>query len=65
MVKNPSANAEDMTLGLISCSGRSHKGGNGNPLQYFFLENAMDRGTWRATVHRVAKSRRQLKQLST
>ena len=30
--------------------------GNGNPLQYSCLVNAMDRGTWRATVHGVAKS---------
>ena len=30
--------------------------GNGNSLQYSFLENPMDRGAWRATVHRVSKS---------
>ena len=30
--------------------------GNGNPLQYSCLENPMDRGTWRATVHGVAES---------
>ena len=30
--------------------------GNGNPLQYSCLENPMDRGAWRATVHGVAKS---------
>ena len=29
---------------------------NGNPLQYSRLENSMDRGAWRATVHGVAKS---------
>ena len=29
---------------------------NGNPLQYSCLENLMDRGTWQATVHGVAKS---------
>ena len=34
--------------------------GNGNPLQYSCLENPMNRGAWRATVHRVAKSRTQL-----
>ena len=34
--------------------------GNGNPLQYSCLENPMDRGTWWATVHRVAKSRTRL-----
>ena len=32
------------------------KGMKGNPLQYSCLENSMDRGTWRATVHGVAKS---------
>ena len=37
---------------------------NGNPLQYFRLENPMDRGAWRAIVHRVAKSQTRLKQLS-
>ena len=30
------------------------------PLQYSYLENPMDRGAWRATVHRVAKSRTRL-----
>ena len=34
--------------------------GNGNPQQYFCLENSMDRGAWWAIVHRVAKSRMQL-----
>ena len=33
---------------------------NGNPLQYSFLENPMDRGAWQATVHCVAKSQIQL-----
>ena len=36
-------------------SGRSPGEGNGNPLQYSYLENPMDRGTWRATVHGVTK----------
>ena len=31
--------------------------GNGNPLQYFCLENSMDGGGWSATVHGVTKSR--------
>ena len=31
--------------------------GHGNPLQYSCLENPMDRGAWRATVHEVTKSR--------
>ena len=39
--------------GSISGSGRSPGGGRGNPLQYSFLENPMDRGAWYATVHRV------------
>ena len=43
--------------GSISGLGRSPGEGNGNPLQYSCLENPMDRGAWRATVHRVAKSR--------
>ena len=43
--------------GLIPGLGRSPGEGNGNPLQYSCLENSMDRGTWRATVHGVAKSR--------
>ena len=34
--------------------------GNGIPLQYFCLENPMDRGTWWAAVHGVAKSRTRL-----
>ena len=40
--------------------GRSPAEGNGNPLQYSCLENAMDSGAWRATVQRVAKSRTQI-----
>ena len=47
--------------GLIPRSGRSPRGGSGNPLQYSCLENPMDRGAWQATVHRVAKSWTQLK----
>ena len=53
MVKNPPANAG--ALGLIPGSGRSPGGGNGNLLQYFCLENPMDRGAWRATVNGGAK----------
>ena len=47
-------------LGSIPGSGRSPGEGYGNPLQYSCLENPMNRGAWRATVHRVAKSRTQL-----
>ena len=42
--------------GLIPGFGRSPGEGNGNQLQYSCLGNPMDRGTWRATVHRVAES---------
>ena len=47
--------------GLIPGSTRSPGEGNGNPLQYSCLENPMDGGAWRVTVHGVAKSRIQLK----
>ena len=46
--------------GLISGSGRSPGEGNGNPLQYSFLENAMERGAWWATVHGVTRVRHDL-----
>ena len=49
----------------IPGSGRSPGGGHGNPLQYSCLENLMDRGAWRTTVHRVSKSWTRLKRLST
>ena len=42
--------------GLISGLGRSLGVGNGNPLQCSCLENSMDRGAWRATVHGAAES---------
>ena len=42
-------------LGSIPRSGRSPGKGNGNPLQYSYLQTPMDRGAWRATVHEVAK----------
>ena len=44
-------------LGSIPGSGRSPGKGNGNPLQYYCLENPMDGGAWWATVYGVAKSR--------
>ena len=57
MVKNPPANSRDIKdSGSIPESGRSPGEGHGNPLQYSCLENSMDRGAWRATVHSVAKS---------
>ena len=42
-------------LGLVPGLGRSLGEGNGNSLQYSCLENPMDRGAWRATVHGVSK----------
>ena len=54
MVKNLPANAGD--TGSIPGSGRSHGEGNGNSLQYSCLQNPMDRGAGRATVHGVAES---------
>ena len=54
VVKNPSANAGDS--GSIPGLGRFPGGGHGNPLQYSCLENPMDRGAWRATVHGVTES---------
>ena len=57
MVKNPPANAGDIRdAGLIPGSGRSPGGGHDKPLQYSCLENPMDRGAWRAAVHRVTQS---------
>ena len=42
-------------MGLIPGLGRSPGEGNSNPLQYYCLDNPMDRGAWWATVHRVAE----------
>ena len=55
VVKNLPANTGDKAL-VQSLLGRSPGGGNGNALQYFCLENPMDKGAWQTTVHRVAKS---------
>ena len=55
LVKNPPA-----MLGSIPGSGRFSREGHGNPLQYSCLENPMDRGAWRATVHGVTKSQTRL-----
>ena len=57
MGKESACNAGDIgDVGLIPGLGRAPGEGNGNPLQYSCLENPMDRGDWRATVQRVAKS---------
>ena len=47
-------------VGSIPGGGRAPGGGNGNPLQYSYLGNPMDRGAWWATVLGVAKSQTQL-----
>ena len=52
-VRNLPAKAGDTCL--TSGSGRSPGEGNGNPLQYSCLGNPMDRGDWKATVHKVVR----------
>ena len=44
-----------MNIWILSGLGRSSGEGNGNPLQYYRLENPTDRGAWRATVHGIAR----------
>ena len=61
--KESAYNAGD--TGSIPVSGRSPGGGHGNLLQYFCLENPVDRGTWWVTVNKVAKSQTGPKLLST
>ena len=61
--KESACNAGD--VGSIPGSQRSPGGGHGNPLQYSWLENPLDRGAWRDAVHRVAQSRTQLKRLNS
>ena len=57
VIKSPPATEGDVRdMGLIPGSGRFPGRGHGNPIQYSCLENAMDRGAWRATVHSVAES---------
>ena len=61
VVKNSPTNAGDTeVVGSVPGWGRSPGEGNGNPLQYSCLGNAMDRGAWRATVHGVTKIRAHL-----
>ena len=62
MIENLPANLRDP--GFLSGSGRSPGGKHGNPLQYSCLENPMDKGAWRVTVHSITKSCTQLKRLS-
>ena len=55
-IKNLLANTGDIReAGSIPGSGRSSGGGHGNPLQYFCLENPMDRGAWQAAAHGVTE----------
>ena len=56
--KESACNKED--LGLTPGSGRSPGEGNGYPLQYSCLENSMDRGASRATIHGITKGRTRL-----
>ena len=61
VVKNLPANAGDTgDTGLIPGLGRSPEEGNVNPPQYSCLGNSKDRGTWRATVHGIARSQTRL-----
>ena len=62
VVKNLPASEGD--TGPIPGLGRSPGESNGSPFQYSCLENFMDRGAWRATVHGVAKSRETTEQLN-
>ena len=60
VVKKPLARARDIRdVSSTPDSGRSPGGGHGNPLQYSFLENPVDRGAWWATVYRVTKNQTQ------
>ena len=57
MVKNlPADTGHIRDAGSIPGLGRSPGGGHGHPLQYFCLENPMDRAAWQATVRGVTKS---------
>ena len=62
MVKNPPAMHETQVQSL-GWEDNLEKG-NGNPLQYSFLENPMNREAWQATVHRIAQSWIRLKRFS-
>ena len=57
--KESARNARD--LGSIPGLQRSPGKGNGNPFQYSYLDNSMDRGAWQAIVHGVAKSQARLR----
>ena len=62
IVKNLAASAGDESnTGSIPGSGRASGEGNGNPLQYSYLENPRDREAWWASVHGIAKTWTQVK----
>ena len=46
------------------CIGKIPGGGNGDLLQYSYLDNPMDRGTWQVTVHKVTKKRKLVRKSS-
>ena len=57
VVKTPPADSGDTKdMGSVPGSGRSPEVGHGNPVQYYCLENAMDRGAWKVIVHGVTKN---------
>ena len=65
VVKNLSPTQATQDVGSIPGSGRSPGIGNGNPLQYYCLENPMDKAAWWATIHGTAKSQTQLSTCTT
>ena len=57
VVKNLPANGGDpRNMSSIPGLGRSPREVNGNPLQYYCLENPMDGGAWQVTVHGITKN---------
>ena len=61
VVKNPPANVGDaVDEGSVPGWGRPPGGGHGNPLQCSCLQNSVDSGAWRATIHGAAKSQTRL-----
>ena len=61
LVNNPPVSAGDVRdTSSVPRSGRSPGERHGNPLQYSFLKNPMDRGAWWTSVHRITKSQTRL-----
>ena len=65
VVKNPPATAGNRRHEFHPWVKKTPGGGRSNLLQYSCLEDPMERGAWKATVHRVTQSWTQLKRLST